>query len=72
MGLKQIDHGSNEYKLMVNLRYEVMRKPLGLSFDEEELTKEKSDILIGCFEDDKLEVEALKRNTLITYTAAEL
>ncbi|MEJ7587920.1 MAG: GNAT family N-acetyltransferase [Ferruginibacter sp.] len=54
MGLKQIDHGSKEYQLMVNLRYEIMRKPLGLSFAEEELTNEKKDILICAFDEDEL------------------
>ena len=52
MGLKQIDHGSKEYQQMVTLRYEIMRKPLGLSFSTEELAKEKDDILIGAFDDD--------------------
>ena len=32
-----------------------MRKPLGLGFTKEDLDAEKNDILIGCFEDDKLE-----------------
>lgn len=39
---------------MVKLRYEIMRKPLGLSFTEEELQKEKDDILIGAFEDENI------------------
>ncbi len=39
---------------MVNLRYEIMRKPQGLDFSDDELQKEKDDILIGAFEDDKL------------------
>lgn len=39
---------------MVNLRNEILRKPLGLSFDQEELEKEKDDILMGAFEDDRL------------------
>ena len=52
MGLKQIDHGSKEYQQMVTLRYEIMRKPLGLSFSPDELTKEKADILIGAFDED--------------------
>lgn len=54
MALKQIDHGSKEYQQMVNLRMEVLRKPLGLSFTKDELEKEKEDILIGAFEDDKM------------------
>jgi len=40
---------------MVELRYQVLRKPLGLGFTKEDLDAEKNDILIGCFEDDKLE-----------------
>lgn len=54
MGLKQIDHGSKEYKQMVALRYRVLREPLGLNFSEEELEKEKSDILIAAFDDDDM------------------
>ena len=37
---------------MVNLRNDVLRKPLGLSFTQEELEKEKNYILVGAFEDD--------------------
>src|SRR6476646_799263 len=55
MSVKLIDHGTGEYTQMVNLRIQLLRKPLGLSFDKEELEKEQTDILIGCFEDDKLE-----------------
>jgi len=54
MGLKQIDHGSKEYQQMVKLRYEIMRKPLGLNFSPEELDKEKDDILIGAFDEDEM------------------
>jgi predicted GNAT family N-acyltransferase len=55
MALQIIDHGSKEYKQMIDLRYNMLRKPLGLSFTDEEIEKEKKDILIGCFDDDKLE-----------------
>lgn len=54
MGLKQIDHESKEYQQMVNLRHEVMRKPLGLTFSPDELAKEKDDILIAAFDDDEI------------------
>ena len=54
MALRMIDHGTKEYQQMVNLRNEILRKPLGLSLDKEELDKEKDDILMGAFEDDKL------------------
>jgi len=39
---------------MIALRMEILRKPLGLSFNEEDLAKEKDDILLGAFEDDQL------------------
>lgn len=40
---------------MVDLRFQILRKPLGLSFSEEDLAAETDDILLGCFEDDRLE-----------------
>lgn len=54
MGLKQITHGSTEYQKMLQLRNEVLRMPLGLTFTEEELLKEKNDILIGAFDEDRI------------------
>lgn len=54
MPIKQIDHGTNEYRQMVDLRNEILRKPLGLTFKKEELDREKEDILIGAFEEDKM------------------
>ncbi|MBX2932203.1 MAG: GNAT family N-acetyltransferase [Chitinophagaceae bacterium] len=69
MALKIIDHNSDEYKQMVDMRYNILRKPLGLQFSDEELAKEKEDILIGCFDDGKLEgccllTKATEDNTL--------
>lgn len=54
MPIKQIDHGTHEYDQMVNLRFEILRKPLNLEFNNEELAKEKNDILIGAFDEDKM------------------
>lgn len=54
MPIKQIDYGTKEYDQMVKLRYEILRKPLKLTFHNEELEKEKNDILIGAFEEDKM------------------
>lgn len=54
MALKIIDHGSKEYDQMINLRYNILRKPLGLNFDKEELDKEKGEVLIGAFEEDQM------------------
>lgn len=54
MPLKIIDHGSKEYQQMVDLRMQILRKPLGLYFSPEDLEKEKEDILIAAYEDDQL------------------
>ena len=54
MGLKQIDHGSAEYKKMVELRKEILRKPLGLDFSEADLENEKDDTLIAAYDDDEM------------------
>jgi GNAT superfamily N-acetyltransferase len=55
MAVKLIDYGSKDYDQMIALRHALLRKPLGLNFTDEELKKEANDILIGCFDDDKLE-----------------
>jgi predicted GNAT family N-acyltransferase len=54
MALKILDHGSAEYQQMIGLRYEILRRPLGLSFSQDELDKEKHEILIGAFEEDQM------------------
>ena len=54
MALKIIDHGSNEYRQMIKLRDDILRKPLGLGFTQQELENEKNNMLIGAFEDDEM------------------
>lgn len=54
MPIKIIDHGSADYQKMIDLRMEILRKPLGLTFSGADLDKEKDDILIGAFEDEDL------------------
>ncbi|HRE51871.1 MAG TPA: GNAT family N-acetyltransferase [Flavitalea sp.] len=54
MPLKIVDYGSPEYRQMVRLRNDILRKPLGLAFLPEELEQEREHILIGAFEDDKI------------------
>lgn len=54
MALKIIDHGSKEYEQMLKLRNDILRKPLGLEFSDDELEQEKNEILIAAFEDDKM------------------
>jgi len=54
MALKIIDHGTKEYQQMVKLRDDILRRPLGLTFDPGELEGEKNNLLIGAFEDENL------------------
>ena len=54
MPIKQIDHGTKEYQQMVGLRNDILRKPLGLAFHNDELNREIEDILIGAFEEEKM------------------
>src|SRR3954469_9708316 len=54
MPLKIIDHNSKEYRQMVDLRRQILRKPLGLEFSQEDLDKEKDDLLIAAYEDDDM------------------
>lgn len=54
MALKIIDYGTKEYKRMLKLRDEILRKPLGLHFTDEELEKEKQNMHIGAYEDDQM------------------
>jgi len=54
MALKILDYGSPEYRQMVRLRNDILRKPLGLAFLPDELEHEKEHILIGAFEEEKI------------------
>ncbi|HEV7780292.1 MAG TPA: GNAT family N-acetyltransferase [Chitinophagaceae bacterium] len=54
MALKILDHGSPEYRQMVKLRDDILRKPLGLGFSPEELEKEKENMLIAAFEEEDM------------------
>ena len=54
MPIKILEFQSPEYDRMVSLRYDVLRKPLGLEFTPEELARDTHDILIGAFDDDEI------------------
>jgi GNAT superfamily N-acetyltransferase len=54
MALKILDYGSPEYRQMVKLRDDVLRKPLGLGFTENELEEERDNMLIGAFEEEQM------------------
>src|SRR5690349_25025228 len=54
MALKILDHGTVEYRQMVKLRDDMLRRPLGLTFTEQELEQEKDNMLIAAFEDEEM------------------
>ncbi|MBN8667545.1 MAG: GNAT family N-acetyltransferase [Chitinophagales bacterium] len=50
MDIRIIKHGTPSYTEMVELRREVLRKPLGLDFTQEQLDKEKEDVIVAGME----------------------
>lgn len=52
--IKEIKHGSPEYNDEVSLRMEILRKPLNLTFDPQQLKAENTDYHIGAYLEDRL------------------
>lgn len=53
MRKRQVKHGSTDYAKTVSLRDEILRKPLGLSFAESDLTQEAELLHLAIWEADK-------------------
>lgn len=51
--LREVAHGSAEYLQIVALRYDILRKPLGMVFTEEQLKAEHDKIHLALFTDDE-------------------
>src|SRR5438876_6084097 len=49
MTMRPVIHGSREYEETVALRYDVLRRPLGIGFTPEQLGKEISDFHLACY-----------------------
>ena len=47
-----IEHGSPSYDETVQLRYNILREPLGLHFTREQLAAEDADVHIGCYSEE--------------------
>ena len=56
---KQIDHGSSNWRKAVELRENILRKPLGTHFTDEELKEEQNHVQIVGFIDDELKACAV-------------
>ena len=54
MALKIIDYGTKEYEQVLKLRDEILRKPLGLNFSQEELESERNNMHMAAYEDDQM------------------
>ena len=54
METRQIEFDSSDYHKALVLRDEVLRKPLGLSLFDENLTTEAADVHFGAFVNDRL------------------
>lgn len=52
--LKQIDHNSQEYWEIIDLRDRILRKPLGLEFTKQELLAESNQFHFGYFKNEEL------------------
>lgn len=52
--MRIIEYGSCDYQEMVQLRDRILRQPLGLTFSPEYLRQEINDVLIGCFDNDRI------------------
>jgi predicted GNAT family N-acyltransferase len=51
---KQINYTSTEYKQMIKLRTDVLRKPLGLTFTANDLAKDEFDMLLAAFKNNEM------------------
>ena len=54
MAIQIIDFGSEPYLQMLQLRHQILLKPLGLELSKRDTVEDETDILIGCFENDKI------------------
>lgn len=54
INIKTILYNSAAHKQMIELRNDILRKPLGLSFTPADFQKEQQNILIGAFEVNKI------------------
>lgn len=65
ISFKIVDHTSTQYELIVALRQEILRTPLGLSFTNKELEREKNNIQVaGFIENDVVAAASLAEEQL--------
>jgi len=52
--IKQIEFGGEDYKKEIELRYKILRQPLGLHYAQEQLDAEKDEFHFAAFDGEKL------------------
>ena len=52
--IKQIVFGGDEHKIEIELRYKILRQPLGMYYTQEQLDAEKDEFHFAAFEGEKL------------------
>jgi len=67
MAIQIVDYGTLKYERLVQLRYQILRKPLHLEFTKSDLEEDKECIWIGCFENGRaMGCCGLKRIDVVT------
>lgn len=54
ISLREVAFRSKEYDSVLDLRYRVLREPLGLRFKDEDLAREKDDFHLAAYQGDQL------------------
>jgi len=52
MQIKQVQHGSDDYRGILDMRHAILRRPLGLDWSDEDLAAEAEQLHFGLFDDD--------------------
>ena len=52
MLVREIKHGSDDYQRLLDMRYAILRAPLGLDWSGEDLAAEAEELHFGLFDDD--------------------
>ena len=65
--LKEVSHGSEAYKATIDLRYKILREPLGLIYTQEQLDAEHADHHLAAYVENEL-VACLVLSPVDTHT----
>lgn len=52
MNVREVEYGSDDYRRILDMRYAILRAPLGLDWSREDLAAEAEELHFGLFDDD--------------------